>query len=86
MFLLHCQFRATHRNPPLGTMFVTANPLAGLDWPVRLLVFQDADGHVWTAFTEFDAIARRHRITNRDVEFRMASTVIASITSAVAGK
>ena len=25
-------------NPPLGTQFMTANPNAGLDWPVRLLV------------------------------------------------
>ncbi len=33
-------------NPPLGTLFITANPLAGLDWPVRLLVFQDENGDV----------------------------------------
>ena len=26
-------------NPPLGTQFITANAAAGLDWPVRLLVF-----------------------------------------------
>ncbi len=25
-------------NPPLGTQFITSNPNAGLDWPVRLLV------------------------------------------------
>ncbi len=24
-------------NPPLGIQFLTANPAAGLDWPVRLL-------------------------------------------------
>jgi uncharacterized protein (DUF302 family) len=24
-------------NPPLGTLFLTSNPAAGLDWPVRLL-------------------------------------------------
>ena len=73
-------------NPPLGTQFITANPLAGLDWPVRLLVFQDANGQVWTAYTDFDVIARRHRITNRDAAFKMASQVIASITSAVAAR
>ena len=28
-------------NPPLGTQFITANPQAGLDWPVRLLVYRD---------------------------------------------
>ncbi len=31
-------------NPPLGIQFLTSNPVSGLDWPVRLLVFQDADG------------------------------------------
>ena len=24
-------------NPPLGTLFLTSNPSAGLDWPVRVL-------------------------------------------------
>ena len=28
-------------NPPLGTQFITANANAGLDWPVRLLVFEN---------------------------------------------
>jgi uncharacterized protein (DUF302 family) len=69
-------------NPPLGTLFITANASAGLDWPVRLLVYE-ADGKVWVAYTDFEWIARRHRITNRDVEFKMASGVIASITSSV---
>ena len=27
-------------NPPLGTLFLKSNPLSGLDWPVRLLVFE----------------------------------------------
>jgi len=36
-------------NPPLGTLFLTSNPAAGLDWPVRLLVHQDAQGDVWAA-------------------------------------
>ena len=76
----------TFGNPPLGTQFITANPNAGLDWPVRLLVTEDAAGNVWTVFTEFNWIARRHRITNRDAQFKMASEVIASITSSVAAR
>ena len=71
-------------NPPLGTQFMTSNPLAGLDWPVRLLVIEDDQGQVWAAYTDFDYIARRHRIENRGPQFHMASEVIASITSSVA--
>jgi len=70
-------------NPPLGTLFLTSDPDAGLDWPVRLLVYQDADGNVWVAYTDFAWIAKRHGITNRDKEFKMASEVISSITSTV---
>jgi len=73
-------------NPPLGTQFITANASAGLDWPVRLLVFQNDKGEVWTAYTDFDWIARRHGIKNRGDQFKMASTVIGSITSSVKAK
>jgi uncharacterized protein (DUF302 family) len=73
-------------NPPLGTQFITSNPNAGLDWPVRLLVTQEDDGSVWTVYSDFGWIARRHGIRNRDAQFKMASQVIASITSSVAAK
>src|SRR5258708_6997431 len=33
-------------NPPLGTQFITSNPNAGLDWPVRLLLTQDGNSDV----------------------------------------
>jgi uncharacterized protein (DUF302 family) len=73
-------------NPPLGSQFMTSNPLSGLDWPVRLLVIEDERGQVWAAYTDFAYIASRHRIRDRDAQFKMASEVIASITSSVAAK
>jgi uncharacterized protein (DUF302 family) len=74
-------------NPPLGTLFIAANPLAGLDWPVRVLVFQDENGDVWAAYTDFEYVARRHQFKDMDSEpFQKASGVIASITSSVTGK
>jgi uncharacterized protein (DUF302 family) len=76
----------TFGNPPLGTQFITANAQAGLDWPVRLLVFEDDKGAVWAAYTDFEWIARRHEIESRKDQFKMASTVIDSITSSVKAK
>jgi uncharacterized protein (DUF302 family) len=70
-------------NPPLGTLFLTSNPAAGLDWPVRLLVYQDEKGDVWVLYTDFGWIERRHGIKDRDEAFAKASDVIASITSTV---
>jgi uncharacterized protein (DUF302 family) len=68
-------------NPALGTQFVTGNPDAGLDWPVRLLLTQDDNGQVWAVYTGFGWIARRHAISNRDAQFAMATKVVGAITS-----
>src|SRR6266700_2662377 len=73
-------------NPPLGTQFITSNPNAGLDWPVRLLVTQEDDGSVWTVYTDFGWIAKRHGIKDREAQFKTATQVVGSITSSVATK
>jgi len=73
-------------NPPLGTLFLTSNPDSGLDWPVRLLVRQDDRGAVWVSYTDFGWIARRHHISDRDAQFKMANIVIQSITDSVRAK
>ena len=76
----------TFGNPPLGTQFITSNPNAGLDWPVRLLVTQDEKDDVWAVYTDFQWIAQRHGITDREAQFKMASNVVSSITSSVKAK
>jgi uncharacterized protein (DUF302 family) len=73
-------------NPPLGIQFLTSNPNAGLDWPVRLLVMENENGDVYAAYTDFAWIAKRHGITDRDAQFKMASTVVSSILSTVSAK
>jgi len=68
-------------NPPLGVQFLSSNPYSGLDWPVRMLVLQEADGSVSIAWTDFGYIANRYAITDRTAQFKMASEVAASIAS-----
>jgi uncharacterized protein (DUF302 family) len=70
-------------NPPLGTQFITSNPNAGLDWPVRLLLTQDDNGDVWAVWTDFEWIARRHNIRDREAQFKMATKVVDSIVSTI---
>ena len=69
-------------NPPLGVQFLQSKPLAGLDWPVRMLVTQDEDGTVWVSWTDFQFVASRYQLTDRDAQIAMASEVAASIASA----
>ncbi len=73
-------------NPPLGTQFITSNPNAGLDWPVRLLLTQDDNGDVWAVWTDFEWIARRHNIRDRVAQFKMATRVVESITSTITAR
>jgi uncharacterized protein (DUF302 family) len=71
-------------NPPLGAQFLTSNPYAGLDWPVRILVTQDAGGKVWVAYSDFGWIADRYEIRDRQAQIKMASEVAGSIAGSVA--
>lgn len=68
-------------NPPLGVQFLQANPLAGLDWPVRMLVTEDTAGRVWIAWTDFAFIADRYAITGLEAQLGMATQVAASVAS-----
>ena len=70
-------------NPALGTQFMTRNQEAGIDWPVRILVYRDAAGQVFAEYTDFIWIARRHGIVSDDAPFKMANEVVGSITSSV---
>lgn len=39
-------------NPKLGTPAIRDNPLAGLYLPLKVLVYQDAEGLVWLAYED----------------------------------
>jgi uncharacterized protein (DUF302 family) len=69
-------------NPPLGVQFLQSNPVAGLDWPVRMLVTQDDNSQVWVSWTDFRFVASRYQLSDRDPQIAMASEVAASIASA----
>ncbi|WP_244627074.1 hypothetical protein [Microvirga tunisiensis] len=45
---------------------------------------EDETGTVWTVYNNFQYLARRHGITDRDAAFLKTSEVITSITSSVA--
>ena len=69
-------------NPPLGVQFLQSNPVAGLDWPVRMLVTQDDDGSVWISWSDFRFVASRYKLDDRQAQIAMASDVAASIAAA----
>ena len=47
-------------NPKAGTPLMQAEPAAGLDLPLKALVFEDAAGKTWIAWNDPHYIVRRH--------------------------
>ena len=46
-------------NPRAGTPLMIARPLVGLELPLRVLVWRDAEERVWVSYNESAFIARR---------------------------
>jgi len=72
-------------NPPLGLQLLTANPFAGLDWPVRMLVTEERPGLVWIAWTDFAWIARRYGMRYREAVIAKATAEAAMIAGSAKG-
>lgn len=49
-------------NPQAGTPLMQAEPVAGLDLPVKALIFEDAAGKVWVAWNDPHYIVQRHAL------------------------
>lgn len=49
-------------NPKAGTPLMLAEPTAGLDLPLKALVYEDAEKKTWIAYNDPDYIVRRHEL------------------------
>ena len=47
-------------NPKAGTPLMQAEPVAGLDLPLKALVFEDGAGRTWIAWNDPQYTVRRH--------------------------
>lgn len=72
-------------NPQLGTPLMQSNPTIGIDLPLKVLAWRDADGKVWVAYNDPAFLRDRHAITDRDDGFgRMAGALKGLVTAATA--
>ena len=70
-------------DPKVGTPLIEASPTAGLDLPLKALVYQAADGTVAVAANDPAYLAARHGITGQDERIaRMAAAIDALLTAA----
>ena len=52
-------------NPAAGTPVMVAAPLAALDLPLKILVWEDDDGAVWMTYPDPAWLAERHGLTGK---------------------
>jgi uncharacterized protein (DUF302 family) len=50
-------------NPKAGTPLMVESPPAGLDLPLKALVWEDAEGKTWVAYNDPQYIVRRHGLS-----------------------
>jgi uncharacterized protein (DUF302 family) len=65
-------------NPVAGTPVMQAAPLAALDLPLKLLVWEDDGGTVWMSYLSAEWLAERH-----DVPAPLAGPLAAAETLAL---
>ncbi len=49
-------------NPKGGTPLMIASPLLALDLPLKVLIWQSTDGHVWMSYTSVAYLAARYSL------------------------
>jgi uncharacterized protein (DUF302 family) len=49
-------------NPKGGTPLIVASPTVAIDLPLKILAWQDAEGHTWVAYNEPEYVQARHRL------------------------
>jgi uncharacterized protein (DUF302 family) len=69
-------------NPKVGTPALQAEPLTGLDLPLKMLAYQDGNGNVFLAYNDPVWFAERHGIPTDHPGVQSVVTALASLASA----
>jgi uncharacterized protein (DUF302 family) len=73
-------------SPKGGTPLMQSNQTVGIDLPLKILGWQDADGKVWLAYNDPGWLARRHRLgPGVDANVNALATLLANLAKAAAG-
>lgn len=71
-------------NPRLGTPLMQTNQAAGLDLPMRIAVWQDAQGAVWLGYAAPKELAERYAIKDRDPVIQQMTGALGAIAAEAA--
>ena len=69
-------------NPTIGAELMQANPLVGLDLPLKLLIWEDRNGVVWISYSSAEAMQKRHNLLGYTKQFRNIETLLKDLAQA----
>src|SRR5499427_4348849 len=73
-------------NPKVGTSLMQSAPTIGIDLPLKVLVWQDADGNTWLSYNDPAWLARRHGlIPDAEATVKTLAGALSAVTAAAAG-
>jgi len=67
-------------NPKIGTPLMQSNIVAGLDLPLKALVYSDGAGKVFLAYNHPGYLSRRHAIKDRKKLIKSVSRILINLT------
>jgi uncharacterized protein (DUF302 family) len=72
-------------NPAAGTPLMQDEQTIGLDLPLRILVWEDADGKAWLTYRQSESLAELHPIHGRDGTLKALSAGLSALAHGAAG-
>jgi uncharacterized protein (DUF302 family) len=73
-------------NPKLGTPLMQADQRAGLDLPMKVLAWQDADGKVFVTYADPASLKSRYKLDGKESVLQTMTKALAGFTNAATGK
>jgi uncharacterized protein (DUF302 family) len=72
-------------NPKYGTKFMAQEPLAGIDFPPKAAVYEDADGRVWLAYNSspylYEVVFKRHGLDYPEGDVAFYAKLLEELTA-----
>jgi uncharacterized protein (DUF302 family) len=73
-------------NAKVGTPLMQLAPTTGIDLPLKVLVWQDAEGNTWLSYNDPAWLARRHGLgTDAEATVKTLAGALNAVTAAAAG-
>ncbi len=72
-------------NPKVGTLLMQAEQTAGLDLPLKILIFEDEQGSTWVSYDEMEVIKAKRAINDRDELLQKMNGALANLAAYAAG-